>query len=352
MVGLCVACAGSEPSATETTSQAACTGVPSSTASSAAAATTAPAVTPDITVTLLGTGSPVPSPERFGNSTLVEVAGQKLIFDLGRGATIRLYQKKIALGTINAHFLTHLHSDHVNGLSDMWMSGWIQTSFGGRTTPFVIHGPVGTQNLMAGLWEAFSEDRRIRIEDEGSPEAGIEIDAHDFQPGPVYDNGGVVVTAFEVDHGELIKPAFGFQITYNNHKVVISGDTRRSDAVIQAAAGADLLIHEVAMIPTQLYNEFPAFQAIAAHHTSPEEAGEVFAAAQPKLAVYSHIVLSGLPSEGIPFPTPQELLAATRTTYCGPLLAGIDLMTFAIDASGVTLVASPLGEPLQPPACP
>jgi ribonuclease Z len=73
----------------------------------------------DFTVTLLGTGSPVPSPERFGNSTLIEAGGQRLVFDMGRGVTIRLWQKAISLGSIDAHFLTHLHSDHVNGLSDL-----------------------------------------------------------------------------------------------------------------------------------------------------------------------------------------------------------------------------------------
>jgi ribonuclease Z len=151
------------------------------------ASTAAPAATADdFTVTLLGTGSPVPSPDRFGNSTLIQVAGQRLVLDLGRGTTIRLFQKKIPFGTITAHFLSHLHSDHVNGLSDLWMSGWIQTAFGGRQTPFVIHAPAGTEAMMAGLWEAFSEDRRIRLADEGNPMSGIEIDAHDFTPGTVY----------------------------------------------------------------------------------------------------------------------------------------------------------------------
>ncbi len=319
--------------------------------SDASAAEPTEAPTSDFTVTLLGTGSPVPSPDRFGNSTLVEVGGQRLIFDLGRGATIRLFQQKIPFGTINAHFITHLHSDHVNGLSDLWLSGWIQTAFGGRKSPFVIYGPPGTVNLTAGLWEAFSEDRRIRLADEGNPIEGLEFNAVDVAPGMAYSVDGVVVDAFEVDHGELIKPAYGYKITYNNHSVVLSGDTRRSTAVEQAATGADLLIHEVAMIPEQLFEEFPVFRAILDHHTTPEEAGEVFSVAQPKLAVYSHIVLSGRPDEGIPFPTPQELLAATRTTYCGELLAGIDLMKFSIDEAGVHLVESPLGDPVQPAPC-
>jgi len=76
----------------------------------------------------LAQASPIPSPDRFGNSTLVEVGGQRLVFDMGRGVTIRLWQKQIALGSIDVHFVTHLHSDHVNGLSDLWLSGWIQNS--------------------------------------------------------------------------------------------------------------------------------------------------------------------------------------------------------------------------------
>lgn len=291
-----------------------------------------------MTVTLLGTGSPIPSPDRYGNSTLIEAAGLRLVFDLGRGAPVRLWQKQIPLGSINVHFLTHLHSDHVNGLPDLWLSGWIQTPFGGRKTPFLIYGPAGTEAMTASLWDAFSEDRRIRLADEMNPIEGIQIEAHDVGPGLVYCQNGVSVWTFDVDHGDLVKPAHGFKVTYGSHTVVLSGDTRYSTNVEQAARNADLLIHEVAMIPPALIEKYPAYQAILAHHISPEDAGRLFAVAKPKLAVYSHIVLSGLPSEGIPFPTPANLLAATSTTYSGPVVVGSDLMAFRIDASGVSMV--------------
>ena len=295
----------------------------------------------DFTVTLLGTGSPIPSPDRFGNSTLVEVGGQRLVFDMGRGVTIRLWQKQIALGSIDVHFVTHLHSDHVNGLSDLWLSGWIQTAFGGRKKPFTIYGPAGTEKMMANLWEAFSEDRRIRIADEKNPLSGIQIDAHDVKPGVVYEKNGVVVTAFEVDHGDLVKPAYGYKVTYQKHTVVISGDTRYNINVEKEARGADLLIHEVAMIPDKLFAKYPVYKAIYEHHISPELAGKLFSAARPKLVAYSHIVLSGLPKEGIPFPTSEELLAATRKTYDGRVVVGADLMGFKIDDNGVSIIEPP-----------
>ncbi|MCX5806403.1 MAG: MBL fold metallo-hydrolase [Proteobacteria bacterium] len=305
-------------------------------------ALSAPALSADdFSVTLLGTGMPVPSPDRFGNSTLIEAGGQRLVFDMGRGITIRLWQKQIPLGSIDAHFLTHLHSDHINGLSDLWLSGWIQTPFGGRKKPFLIYGPPGTEKMMANLWEAFSEDRRIRLEDEKNPLAGIQVDAHDFKPGVVYEKNGVVVTAFEVDHGDLVKPCYGFKITYKNNSVVISGDTRYSVSLEKAARSADLLICEVAMIPEKLFGKFPAYKAIYEHHISPELAGKLFTASRPKLAVYTHLVLSGLPKEGIPFPTPEELLAATRKTYDGRVVVGADLMGFKIDDTGVLIVEPP-----------
>jgi ribonuclease Z len=296
----------------------------------------------DFVVTLLGTGMPVPDPVRFGPSTLVEAGGQRLVFDMGRGVTIRLWQKDISLGSINAHFLTHLHSDHINGLCDLWLSGWIQTPFGGRKTPFLIYGPPGTQKMMSHLWDAYSEDRRIRLADEKNPISGIEINANDYKPGVVYEKNGVVVTAFEVDHGDLVKPCYGFKITYKNRSVVISGDTRYSANLEKAAQGADLLVCEVAMIPDPLFEKYPVYKAIYEHHISPEMAGKLFAASKPKLAVYTHLVLSGMPKAGIPFPTAQELLAATSKTYDGKVVVGEDLMMLIIDDSGVSVLAPPV----------
>ena len=113
-------------------------------------------------VTLLGTGAPVPSIERFGPGILVEAGGQKLLFDCGRGAAQRLWQLKIPLGQINALFLTHLHSDHIVGIPDVWLTGWIPAAYGRRTLPFQVWGPGGTKAMMDNLAEAFSWDISTR----------------------------------------------------------------------------------------------------------------------------------------------------------------------------------------------
>jgi ribonuclease Z len=282
----------------------------------------------EMEVTLLGTGTPTPRLSSFSASTLIEAGSERLIFDVGRGSSIRLFQKKIPIGSITAHFITHLHSDHVIGLPDMWLTGWIGTPYGSRKSPMVIYGPKGTVAMTENLTKAFSEDIRIRIDDEDAPPAGVAFKATDIEPGLIYDRNGVKVTAIEVNHGEKIKPAFGYVVEFDGKKVVLSGDTKPDERVAKAAAGADLLVHEVAVIEPELSKSYPSYRAIEDHHTSPEEAGKIFASAKPKLAVYSHIAFATLkPVQDVP---EEALIARTQTTYKGPLIVGHDLMSFVI----------------------
>jgi len=280
----------------------------------------------DLRVTLLGTGSPIPIIDRFGPSTLIEAGSEKLVFDCGRGCPIRLQQKGVRLGDVKL-FLTHMHSDHVNGIVDLWLTGWLPPPFGQRKTPFIMIGPEGTKNMALHLEEAFKPDIRIRIADEKLLPDGARFDAKDITPGVVYEANGVKVTAFEVDHGDEIKPAYGYRVDYRGHSVVLSGDTRFNQNVIKFAAGADLLIHEVAMAKPEVA-QTEAAKRILAHHTSPQEAGRVFSRAKPRLAVYTHISAAG--GTGPTAPQPPDYIAATRETYTGPLEFGVDLMTIDI----------------------
>ena len=283
-------------------------------------------VPPDIRVTLLGTGTPVPIPDRFGPSTLVEAGPEKLLFDCGRGCTIRLTQKHVPLRDVKL-FLTHLHSDHLNGIPDLWLTGWLGPPWGQRKTPLVMIGPVGTKNMADHLEQAFMPDILIRMADEKLPRDGIRFDAKDLTAGIVYEANGVKVTAFEVDHGDEIKPCYGYRIDYRGRSVVLSGDTRYNQNVIKYGTGADLLIHEVAMAKPEVA-QMEAAKRILAHHTSPQEAGRVFSAAKPRLAVYAHISAAG--GAGPTAPQPPDYIAATRETYSGPLEFGEDLMTINI----------------------
>jgi ribonuclease Z len=280
-------------------------------------------------VTLLGTGAPGPSIERFGPSTLVEVGAETLLFDCGRGVTQRLWQLQIPLRNVTAVLLTHLHSDHIVGIPDLWLTGWLPTAFGRRTGPFRVWGPLGTKEMMAHLEQAYQADIRMRTADAHLPPQGVAILAEDITAGVVYDNNGVKVTAFEVDHGAAVKPAFGYRIDYGGRSVVLSGDTRLSDNLIRFSTGADVVVHEVAAAKEELLSKSEVARLILGSHTTPEDAGRVFDRVKPKLAVYTHIVLLTT-DPAISAPTVQDLIALTRKTYAGPVEVGEDLMTIEV----------------------
>lgn len=282
----------------------------------------------DFRVTLLGTGVPIPSPHRFGPSTLIEAGSQKLLIDAGRGAAIRLYQLNIPIGRIDVQLLTHYHSDHTSCLPDIWLTGWLESHFGTRKTPYRVIGPTGAKRLMENLERAYADDIKIRIADEKLPPSGIATDVTEFdRDGLVYEKDGVKVIAFEVDHGDVIKPCYGYRIEYGGRAAVFSSDTRYNENVIKYGKGADLLVHEVAMAQPELMKE-AYVQRIIGHHTTPRDCGRVFAQTRPKLAAFTHVVL--LASQEVPPPSIDDLVAEVRHTYQGPLEVGEDLMSFEI----------------------
>ena len=284
-------------------------------------------------VTLLGSGVPDPQPDRFSASTLIEAGDQKLMVDVGRGATIRLYQLKVPLSKIDVVLFTHYHSDHTVGMPDLLLTGWLPPAFARRTQPMHVIGPPGAKTLMSGLSEAYAGDIKGREQEQHLPAAGVAAEVEEFtQDGVVYDHSGVKVTAFTVEHG--IKPAVGYRIDYDERSVVLSGDTNFSENLIKHAIGADLMIHEVAVFNAELLN-LPAFQHIQSIHVTPRQAGTVFTRIHPKLAVYSHIAQLGTPEA--PPPGLAEIVSDTRKTYQGPLAVGEDLMAFDIGADGVAI---------------
>jgi ribonuclease Z len=279
-----------------------------------------PAQGEEIRVTLLGTGSPSPAMNRFGPSILVEAGTQKFLFDAGRGALQRLNQVKVSWRDIQGLFFTHLHSDHVVGFPDLWLTGWL---VGRRAAPLEVWGPQGTKNMLSHLQKAYEIDIRIRQEDDKASPEGVALHVEEIAEGFVYEKAGVKVTAFEVDHAPF-KPAFGFRIDFGGRSVVLSGDTRISENLIRHAQSVDLLIHEVVVEETLRRAGFPEAQkkSVVAHHVTPEQAGEVFSRVKPRLAVYSHMVL--------PTATEQDIIPPTRSIYGGAVIVGEDLMVIKV----------------------
>jgi ribonuclease Z len=186
--------------------------------------------------------------------------------------------------------------------------------------------------MMSALRDAYSWDLRVRRDGEGLPPSGSEVEARDIHEGIIYDRDGVKVTAFEVDHGGILKPAFGYRIDYGGKSVVISGDTRPNENLVRHARNADVVVHEVFAARSEILAKSPDARRIAGIHTSPEDAGKIFDRIKPKLAVYTHIVLLTT-DPSIPPPTLSDLTSRTRATYAGPLEIGEDLMTILVGDS-------------------
>ena len=290
---------------------------------------------PQMRVTLLGTAGPEYFPDRLGISTLVEANGEMLLFDVGRGTNQRLYQSRFNPKDISRIFLTHLHNDHIEGLPDLWMTPWFLL---GRDHGFEIWGPEGTEQMVKGMRLMFGHDLEARV-NRFNPIETLAIETHVVGDGVIYENNGVTVTAFPVEHADG-NPAFGYRVDWNGHKVVLSGDTTLHENVIKHGTGADLIVHNVIAFSDRL-SRMPEMKGVLAKLTTPEQAAEVFKRAKPKLAVYSHIVtkeLQGKKGE-------EEIIARTRAAgYDGPLLMGVDRMGFEIGDAVKTIAPRPLDD--------
>ncbi|GMR24261.1 MAG: MBL fold metallo-hydrolase [Acidobacteriota bacterium] len=275
-------------------------------------------------ITLLGTGNPRPSMERFGPSILVEAGETDILIDVGRGAIQRLFQIGAAqqIRDVDMVLFTHLHSDHVVGFPDFWLTGWVF----GRHRPLAVMGPPGTKSMCDHLDQAFAFDKKVRGRDARYQNDGIVLETTDVEPSLIYDSGGLTITAFEVDHGDGIVPAYGYRVDYGAYSAAFSGDIRYDERIIDHAKGVDVLVMEVISAEVEMRRaqvQGPlAVEQVISHHISEEQAGSIFARVKPRLAVYSHIV----PSPAIA----EDLIPPTRRTYDGPLAVGYDLMKITI----------------------
>ena len=181
---------------------------------------------------------------------------------------------------------SYYHSDHTSGIPDVWLTGWLTSFYARRTRPFRVIGPHGAQDLMSHLEQAYAADIRIRIEDEKLHPKASPSRSRNSTATASYTRQAVRVIAFEVDHGDAIKPAYGYRIEYGGRAAVISGDTRYNENVVKHGAGADLLVHEVAAARPALMGE-AYIQRIIAHHDAARSGPRFLAHASEACRLYA-----------------------------------------------------------------
>lgn len=289
---------------------------------------------------LLGTGSPMPSPDRCGAGTVVLTPGARILVDCGWGAARRLFGAGILPPTIDALYITHLHSDHITDIPDFLIMRWTMSV--GAAKPLAVYGPEGTQRMMDGFYAALADDIRFRIAHHAPKltDEGVRCNVWEIPATPerahVGDHGGIAVDAFEVDHFPVV-PALGFRFDHEGRSVVISGDTKRCDSLVRASRGADVLICEAANLPllnamiTNVRANNPGTASllddVADYHTSTLDVAWMARDAGVKHLVLSHLVPPVPPGQPAML---DAFTAGMADVFDGKITLGQDLMRLPV----------------------
>ena len=253
-----------------------------------------------------GSGSPMPDANRAGPCLAVLAGQQAFVFDAGSGSIRKLQRMGFPMPRLQAAFLTHLHSDHIDGLGELLLQAWVA---GGRSAPLPVYGPGGTDKVISGLRSAYEIDEGYRVAHHGPKvvhpggfggAAQIITLPDGADSKVVYDQGGVKITVILVNHAP-IAPAFGYRIDYKGRSIALSGDTVYSPSFTAAAKGADLMLHEalnkgmIAALGAKLAERGQAanaqiMQDIQNYHASPEDAARSAREAGVKALVLYHLV--------------------------------------------------------------
>ena len=288
-----------------------------------------------LSVTLCGSGSPLPDPTRAGPCTAV-IAGRRLfIVDSGEGSVKSMTLMQLPPARVEALFLTHYHSDHIADLGELMLQRW---GGGAARSPLPVYGPTGVDQVVGGFEQAYQLDRAYRIAHHGPkvmPPSGFGGTPHPFavsSDGPdavLIDEPDLKVIAFPVDHGP-VKPAVGYLFIYKGRRVVISGDTSPSSRVEREAAGADVLVHEGlapnlvalqrhAALAQHRDNIAQILHDIVSYHTTPEQAAAIAQRARVRVLLFTHVI------PPLPLRTLEDpFLGRSRQIFHGKIIVGRD----------------------------
>jgi ribonuclease Z len=280
-----------------------------------------------LTITLLGTGSPMPDPHRAGPATLISGAGEHYLVDAGRGVLMRMAAAGIGAGDLTAVLLTHLHSDHITDLNDVITSRWVMTL---EPSPLTIVGPVGTREVVDHIIAALV------------PDIGYRIDHHDdlaygFPPVPVIEvddgaidlGGAVEVACAPTDH-RPVHPTVGFRFDHGGASIVTAGDTVPCEGLDRLCHGAEALVHTV--IRKDVIENIPVerLRDTLDYHSSPAEAAQTAQRGGMATLVMTHYV-PAFPSGG-----GDDWKALAAAHFDGGIELGDDLHRVEVYARGTS----------------
>src|SRR5215813_10830857 len=299
----------------------------------------AKAATTRTKVVLLGTGTPIPDPDRSGPATAIVVDDRAYLIDFGPGvvrraqaAALKRNIPAVEPGNLKVAFVTHLHSEHTAGCADLILGGWTS----GRTIPLEVFGPTGLQSMTEHILQAYHVDIETRTNPDGNQRRfpkGWKVNAHEIKSGVIYKDEKVTVTAFPTKHA---MESYGYPFDTPDRRIVISGDTNPVDEIVKACNGCDVLIHEAQSV--ELLPKLPASirSFVAKYHTTTEQLAELAKRATPKLLVVYHTISfpPGIapprllpPNAGADalYASPETLQKEIGSRYSGKFVIGRDL---------------------------
>ncbi len=273
-------------------------------------------------ITLLGTGSPLPSATCAGPSTLVQAAGQNIVVDAGRGVIMRLVGAMCPPPLVSAVLLTHLHSDHICDLNDIVTTRWIASPV---STPLPIYGPVGTRKMVDGLLAMLALDEGYRMDhhDDLRAGGGMTVEVHELEPGDTVTFGEVNVSVHATDH-RPVSPTIGYRFEHAGVVAALAGDTipcdglydmcRDADFYVQTVLREDLVRTFAPLVPTG-----ERFLDILDYHSTVQQAAQTATRCNVKTLVLTHFVPAIQPGQE------DEWRAMAAEHFAGEIVVGPDL---------------------------
>jgi ribonuclease Z len=268
-------------------------------------------------VIILGSGSPLPHPDRAGPATLVRIGDLDFLFDCGRGVLMRAMSVGATAPKLTGQFITHLHSDHTTDFNDVITTRWIMSPI---PNPLQVYGPVGTARFTEATLAALEQDIGYRIahhDDLTSPPA---VNVRECSLGTIVDLDGIRISCAPTDHSP-VHPTIGFRIEYQDKAVAIAGDTIPCDGLDEICRGADVYVQTVIRSDIIGKARGQRMRDVIDYHSDVRQAGETASRCGVGSLVLNHCVPPPLPGRE------DEWAADARAVFDGEVLVSHDLMS-------------------------